>query len=68
VGGAAGEIVVGPGDRLTTTCTYENDTSRIITFGQGTAQEMCYNFVVAWPAGSLNTGGNLLDGPNRCMQ
>jgi hypothetical protein len=29
---------------------------------------MCYNFVVAWPAGSLGTGGGLLPGPNRCMR
>jgi hypothetical protein len=67
VGGAAGEVVVGPGDKLTTTCTYENDSSKLITFGESTGSEMCYNFVVAWPAGSLATGG-LLSGPNRCQR
>ncbi|MDB4987015.1 MAG: hypothetical protein JWN04_2193 [Myxococcaceae bacterium] len=67
VGGAAGEIIVGPGDRLDTTCTYNNDTQSLITFGSLTSQEMCYNFVVAWPAGSLDTGGGLVKGPNRCM-
>lgn len=68
VGGRAGEVVVGPGDKLTTTCTYENETSRFVPFGQSTSQEMCYNFVVAWPAGSLATGGTAINGPNRCQR
>jgi hypothetical protein len=38
-----------PGDTLTTTCTYAMPTP----FGQGTNQEMCYNFVMAYPAGEL---------------
>jgi hypothetical protein len=41
--------VVKPGDTLTTTCTFAAPTP----FGQGTNQEMCYNFVLAYPAGAL---------------
>lgn len=68
VGGAAGEVLVGPGDVLNTTCTYENDTGKLVTFGSLTSQEMCYNFVVAWPIGALETGGGIVTGPNRCQQ
>lgn len=41
--------VINPGDTLTTTCTYATPTP----FGQGTMEEMCYNFVIAYPAGQL---------------
>lgn len=68
VGGAAGEVIVGPGDRLDTVCDFDNDTGKLVTFGSLTSQEMCYNFVVAWPAGALDTGGGLVQGPNRCME
>ncbi|MET0282918.1 MAG: hypothetical protein ABW352_00550 [Polyangiales bacterium] len=68
VGGAAREVVVGPGDMLTTTCTFQNEGTNFVRFGESTNMEMCYNFVVAWPAGSLDTGGTLLEGPNRCQK
>jgi hypothetical protein len=41
--------IINPGDTLTTTCTFAKPTP----FGQGTNEEMCYNFVVAYPAGGL---------------
>jgi hypothetical protein len=41
--------VIQPGDTLTTTCTYATPTP----FGQKTNEEMCYNFVIAYPAGQL---------------
>jgi hypothetical protein len=41
--------VVHKGDTLTTTCTYATPTP----FGESTNQEMCYNFVLAYPAGAL---------------
>jgi hypothetical protein len=41
--------VINPGDTLSTTCTYATPTP----FGQGTNEEMCYNFVTAYPAGGL---------------
>jgi hypothetical protein len=40
-----------PGDTLTTTCTYKTPTP----FGEGTNEEMCFNFVTAYPAGQMTT-------------
>jgi hypothetical protein len=37
------------GDSLRTTCTYGNPTSAPIRFGEKTENEMCFNFVVAYP-------------------
>jgi hypothetical protein len=48
--------MVNPGDTLSTTCTYATPTP----FGQGTNQEMCYNFVIAYPAGALAQSFQLL--------
>jgi hypothetical protein len=62
----SGEVVVKPGDVLTTTCTY--DATNIFTFGPGTNDEMCYNFVVAWPVGSLSNGNaGIVGGKNSCI-
>lgn len=41
--------VINPGDTLSTTCDFATPTP----FGQGTNEEMCYNFVLAYPAGQL---------------
>jgi hypothetical protein len=61
-----GEIVVKPGDKITTTCSY--DAPGIITFGPGTNSEMCYNFVIAYPVGSLSNGSpGLVGGKNTCI-
>lgn len=60
------------GDTLTSTCTFKNDTSTIKTFAEGTEDEMCYLFTLAYPIGAMNTGSDLLGvglpGPNRCMK
>jgi hypothetical protein len=70
-------VVLNPGDRVRTKCDYMNTTSRLVTLGEGTADEMCYMFTLAYPVGSMNTGGDLLNaltgqpvvqGPNRCMK
>ena len=47
--------VIMPGDYLTTTCTYGGAA----TYGEGTKQEMCYNFVLAYPNGGLASGSLL---------
>jgi hypothetical protein len=61
-----GEIVVGTGDIIDTTCTY--DGADPFTFGPNTDMEMCYNFVVAWPAGSLSNGvEGIVGGQNTCI-
>jgi hypothetical protein len=41
-----------PGDVLTTTCSY----GAAAFYGEGTKQEMCYNFVLAYPNGGLSSG------------
>jgi len=51
------ELVM-PGDVLETRCTYRNTSDRTVYFGERTEDEMCFNFVLAWPAGALvNAGG-----------
>ncbi|HVZ31845.1 MAG TPA: hypothetical protein VG963_05435, partial [Polyangiaceae bacterium] len=46
-------VVVHPGDTVETRCGYQNDTSSEVHYGERTQDEMCYAFVLAWPAGSL---------------
>ena len=41
---------------MTTTCTFENTTTGLVLFGPGSESEMCYNFVVAYPAEYGNSG------------
>lgn len=47
------EIVVHAGDRLETTCTYDNPGTTNVGFGEGTGDEMCFNFVLAYPIDQL---------------
>jgi mono/diheme cytochrome c family protein len=47
--------VIMPGDTLTTTCEYGGAAF----YGMGTKQEMCYNFVLAYPNGGLSSGSLL---------
>ena len=57
-----------PGDSVTTTCSYQNDTSVNVGFGQSTDQEMCFNFVYAWPAHALdNPGAEIGGATNACL-
>lgn len=49
----APEIVVRPGDTLTTTCGYDNPTDHHVFFGEGTDDEMCFDFVLAYPIDAL---------------
>ena len=37
------------GDSLRTVCTFKNPTMSFIRFGEKTENEMCFNFVVAYP-------------------
>jgi hypothetical protein len=54
----ARDVTVNDGDTITSTCRYNNTTALPVTFGTNTENEMCYNFVTAWPAHSLsNTAG-----------
>lgn len=51
------EVILNTGDTVTTTCIYDNPTSRNITFGESTNNEMCFNFAVYYPKGALSCGG-----------
>jgi hypothetical protein len=44
------------GDRITTQCTFDNDTNQTITFGENTGNEMCFNFALYEPRGAINCG------------
>lgn len=37
------------GDRLDVTCTYENDSKRIVGFGESASDEMCFAVLVRYP-------------------
>lgn len=52
----ANEIVLHPGDSLTTTCTFDNATDAVISAGERNEDEMCRVFTVAWPKGALSNG------------
>ncbi|HEY6560481.1 MAG TPA: hypothetical protein VI072_24525 [Polyangiaceae bacterium] len=43
-------VPVQPGDSLVTTCTYSNPGPFPVGFGPGTSAEMCYDFIMAYPA------------------
>jgi hypothetical protein len=61
--------VVHPGDTLTTTCTWQNTTPANVGFGTSTTDEMCYNFVLSYPAHALpNPLGPGIEGSsNMCL-
>lgn len=56
-------LLVYPGDRLDTTCTYDNATTSSVGFGESTTSEMCFDFTVAYPDTANLPGGNT---PNGC--
>jgi hypothetical protein len=62
--------VVHPGDTLTTTCTWQNKTSRAIGFGTSTTAEMCYDFAFAYPAHAMPNpnGGGIEGSSNMCLR
>lgn len=56
-------IVVQPGDRLRTTCSYDNTTGKVVVYGEASEEEMCLNFVTAYPAGGLG----MVPGSTQCF-
>jgi mono/diheme cytochrome c family protein len=66
------DVVLHPGDKLDTHCLYDNDTNGQVHFGENTQQEMCYSFIMAWPAGALANAPSFLDSGayslNRCAE
>ena len=62
--------VVNQGDTLHSVCTFNNPTSGTVLFGQSTTSEMCYQFAISYPDGSLTgvagTNGVLTGANNGC--
>jgi hypothetical protein len=59
--------VLQPGDKITSTCTFNNTTTAPVAFGQSTQQEMCYQFTFSYPYGALNNGTpSLIGATNTC--
>lgn len=42
-------VVIEPGDRVRTTCVYDNDSTDTIRYGTGLADEMCFDYALAYP-------------------
>jgi hypothetical protein len=51
------DVTLGPDDRLRTTCRWSNPHDTPVRYGGGTDDEMCYNFLLYYPAGQLETPG-----------
>jgi hypothetical protein len=47
------DTLIKEGDVLTTICTFENSSDRNITFGEGTDDEMCINWIRYYPKGGF---------------
>jgi hypothetical protein len=59
--------VLQPGEKITSTCTFNNTTTASVAFGQSTKAEMCYQFTFAYPYGALNNGViSLIGATNTC--
>jgi hypothetical protein len=59
------DTLVMPGDVLRTTCRFRNMDAQTVYFGERTEDEMCFNFVLAWPAGALSNAGGAVS--RRCI-
>lgn len=42
-------VVIMPGDSLESTCYFDNPSGQTVYFGEGTSDEMCFNFVMGYP-------------------
>jgi hypothetical protein len=59
--------VLQPGDSITSTCTFQNNSDATVGFGQSTTQEMCYQFALSYPYGALNNAVfSLIGATNTC--
>ena len=57
-----GEVVLSPGDTVTTQCVYDNLTTKNIYFGESTQTEMCFIMVAYYPKGAFTCKGGGLFG------
>jgi hypothetical protein len=43
------DVTLESGDKVTTRCTWQNSTNQNVGFGEGSGDEMCFNFVSYYP-------------------
>ena len=43
-------VQLNEGDQVRTTCVYQNNTSQTVNFGEGSYDEMCFNFASYYPS------------------
>jgi len=55
-----------PGDSLVSSCYFDNPSNTVVTVGNSTMDEMCNQFVIAYPAGQLRSDGFGLE-HNSCL-
>jgi hypothetical protein len=61
-------VTLMPGDKIRAECTFFNNTSGNVAFGQSTDQEMCYQFAFSYPAGALdNAAISAVGATNTCF-
>jgi hypothetical protein len=51
------DVTLGPYDKLSTTCTWTNPRTQPIRYGPYTNDEMCFNFILYYPAGQIAIPG-----------
>lgn len=62
------QMLLQPGDKITTTCTFQNDTDTTLYFGEASNTEMCYILTIAYPAHALENNAWSLSGvDNICL-
>jgi hypothetical protein len=61
------DLVIHANDTMTTTCTFKNTTAASVGFGTSTTAEMCYNFVVYYPAHALDGVAGIEGSKNMCL-
>lgn len=62
------DAIVHANDTLSTTCTWQNTTSASVGFGVSLTQEVCYDYVVYYPAHALEGVGGIEGSTNMCLQ
>jgi hypothetical protein len=63
----AADVVIKANDTMATTCTWKNTTAAAVGFGTSTTAEMCYNFVIYYPAHALDGVGGIEGSKNMCL-
>jgi hypothetical protein len=54
--GSAPDLEMVNGDTIDVTCSFDNTTTSVKTFGSNTENEMCFFYALAWPRGQLRNG------------